>query len=61
MSNSSVCMFVILWGAICCLSINVNSKKVIAAVVDKGCTHPHEILDPILDKIVERQQETHGL
>lgn len=49
-------MFVILWGVICALSTDVNSKKIIASIQDNGCTIPHEVLDPILDKIVKERE-----
>lgn len=56
MSNFTVCMFVILWGTLACLNSSLTSEKVIAAVQDNGCTIPHEILDPILDKIVKERE-----
>ena len=35
--------------------IGTERSSISATVVDEGHTHPHEILDPILDKIVKEK------
>ena len=56
MSNFTALVFlIVMWGSVNLFVTSLTSNSVIVAIQDNGCTIPHEILDPILDKIVKER------